>query len=149
MSLELKIKSKHLGLEAKVIKHEEKKLKNQIRWQCDRGTADCNLVSKYQSIHNHRVWDVRNENRATFLARAFIAGKPYNSVEHKVKDVCVRSRYILPRVVEMVYKYRFQRGKDLNAVREEIRTWFGERPYVTVTEPKMPSVKKIIQAVFR
>jgi len=32
MSIELKIKSKHLSLEAKVIKFEEAKLKKQIRW---------------------------------------------------------------------------------------------------------------------
>jgi hypothetical protein len=105
MSIELKIKSKHLGLEAKVIKHEERKLKKQIRWMSSRQALPPNFVYKYQSIHNHRVWDVRNENRATFLARAYLAGKPYRSVEHKRKDESVFNDWILPRVFEMVNKY--------------------------------------------
>ena len=99
MSIELKIKSKHLGLESKVIKHEERKLKKQIRWQSDRGGADSKLLHQYQSIHNHRVWDVRNENRATFLARAYLAGKPYKSIESKVHDVAVLRCYIIPREI--------------------------------------------------
>lgn len=105
MSIELKIKSKHLGLEAKVIKHEERKLKKQIRWMANRQALPPNFVNKYQSIHNHRVWDVRNENRATFLARAYLAGKPYRSVEHKRKNESVFNYWILPRVFEMVNKY--------------------------------------------
>lgn len=105
MSIELKIKSKHLGLEAQVIRHEENKLKNEIRWQSARGTADSKIVSQYQSIHNHRVWDVRNENRATFLARAYLAGKPYKSVEQKIRDLAVLNYYIVPRIFEMVNKY--------------------------------------------
>ena len=105
MSIELKIKSKHLGLEAKVIRHEERKLKVQIGWHSKRQSLDPNLINKYQSIHNHRVWNVRNENRATFLARAYLAGKPYRSVEHKRKDDAVFNFYILPRVFEMVNKY--------------------------------------------
>ncbi len=105
MSIELKIKSKHLGLEAKVIRHEEHKLKKQIRWQCDQGTPDRKLIEKYRSISNHRKWDVRNENRATFLARAYLAGKPYKSVENKIHDPAFLNFYILPRVFEMVNKY--------------------------------------------
>jgi hypothetical protein len=105
MSIELKIKSKHLGLEAKVIRHEERKLKKQIRWQCDHGTPDCKLIEKYQSISNHRKWEVRNENRATFLARAYLSGRPYKSVENKIHDKHVLRFYILPRVFEMVNKY--------------------------------------------
>lgn len=105
MSIELKIKSKHLGLEAKVIKHEEEKLKKQVRWHCDRLSPNDNLVWKLNSITEHRKWNVRNENRATFLARAFIAGVPYKTVEHKVKDEVKRRVYILPRVLSMVQKY--------------------------------------------
>lgn len=106
MSIELKIKSKHLGLEAKVIKFEEEKLKRQIRWFCNKlMPVDTKLVWKLNSLTNHRKWDVRNENRATFLARAFIAGVPYKTVEHKCKDVILRTMYIMPRVLSMVTKY--------------------------------------------
>lgn len=126
MSIELKIKSKHLSLEAKVIRFEEHKLKRQIAWHTKRQSLDPNLVYKYQSIHNHRVWDVRRENRATFLARALIAGKTYKSVEQSVKDRSVLMYYIMPRVVDMVYKYRWQRGKDLEAVRSEVKEWLSK-----------------------
>ena len=105
MSIELKIKSKHLSFEAKVIRFEEHKLKKQIRWMSERQTLPPNFKHKYFSIHNHRVWDVRNENRATFLARAYLAGVPYRVVEHKRKDDSVFNCYILPRVFEMVNKY--------------------------------------------
>lgn len=106
MSLELKIKSKHLSEEARIIRFEERKLKAQIGWSVKHQKFGIDaLTNKYYSIHNHRVWDVRNENRATFLARAYLAGKPYKSVEHKVKDVNILKGYILPRLFEMVNKY--------------------------------------------
>lgn len=105
MSIELKIKSKHLSLEAQVIRFEENKLKKQIRWMSSRQALPPSFERKYQSIHNHRVWDVRNENRATFLARAYLSGKPYRSIEQKRKDDAVFNCYILPRVFDMVNKY--------------------------------------------
>jgi hypothetical protein len=48
---------------------------------------------------------VRNENRATFLARAYLAGKSYKSIENKCHDPVVLRAYVLPRVCEMVNKY--------------------------------------------
>ena len=105
MSIELKIKSKHLGLEAKVIKFEEAKLKKQIRWHSKAQSPNKNLEWKLNSITEHRRWNVRNENRATFLARALIAGVPYKAVEHKVKDDVKLKVYVLPRVLSMVQKY--------------------------------------------
>lgn len=120
MSIELKIKSKHLSLEAKVIRFEEHKLKKQIRWMSSRQALPPEFEMKYQSIHNHRVWNVRNENRATYLARAYLAGKSYRSVEHKRKDDVVFNCYILPRVFEMVNKY----GPTKDRIH---RYWMAER----------------------
>jgi hypothetical protein len=105
MSIELKIKTKHLSLEAKVIKFEEAKLKKQIRWHSARLSPNHKLEWKLQSLTQHRKHEVRNENRATFLARAFIAGVPYKTVEHKVKDRDKRNCYVVPRVLSMVKKY--------------------------------------------
>lgn len=105
MSLELKIKSKHLGEEARIIRFEEHKLKKQIRWTAKRQALPPGMVDKYQSIHNHRVWDVRNENRATFLARAFIEGRPYSSVEQKIHCYENFRCYIYPRLFDMAAKY--------------------------------------------
>jgi hypothetical protein len=118
MSIELKIKSKHLGLEAKVIKFEEAKLKKQLRWMRKHQESIQKLEWKLHSITEHRKWNVRNENRATFLARAFIAGVPYKTVEHKCKDVFLREQRILPRVLSMVKKYH-----SYKLEMEDILTW--------------------------
>ena len=120
MSIELKIKSKHLGLEAKVIKFEEAKLKKQIRWHSKAQSANKKLEWKLNSITEHRKWNVRNENRSTFLARAFIAGVPYKTVEHKCKDVHKREQYIAPRVLSMVKKYH-----SYKLEMEDILNWFN------------------------
>jgi hypothetical protein len=117
MSIELKIKSKHLGVEAQIIRFEERKLKKQVRWFItDHKATGANDEVKlhtftpfntYRSLNRHRRWDVRNENRATFLARAYLAGKSYSSVEHKRKpeNEFTFYAYVLPRVVAMVAKY--------------------------------------------
>lgn len=122
MSIELKIKSKHLGLEAKVIKFEEAKLKRQIRWHCERYSPNDSLVWKFNSIVHHRKWDVRNENRATFLARAFIAGVPYKTVEHKRKpeNEYTFQIYVLPRVLAMVNRYH-----NRNITKDAIEEWIN------------------------
>lgn len=120
MSIELKIKSKHLGLEAKVIKHEEAKLKSQIRWHAKAQSPNHKLEWKLNSIVHHRKWDVRNENRATFLARAYIAGVPYKTVEHKRKpeNEYKFQIYVLPRVLAMVNRYH-----NRNVTKEGIDEW--------------------------
>lgn len=118
MSIELKIKSKHLGLEAKVIKFEEAKLKKQLRWHSKVQSPNQKLEWKLNSITEHRKWNVRNENRSTFLARAFIAGVPYKTVEHKVKDYAKLKVYILPRVLSMVKKYH-----SWKIEMEDIESW--------------------------
>lgn len=117
MSVELKIKSKHLSQEARIIRFEEHKLLKQFQWakkkHYESGSNDeykyysDSSWSKWNSLNNHRRWDVRNENRATFLARAYIAGIPYNQVEQKRKEEneLTFQWNILPRVASMVSKY--------------------------------------------
>lgn len=116
-SLPLKIKSKHLGEEARIIRFEEHKLAKQIGWFIQQHNAaganepakvyNCEAYWQRNSLRTHRVKDVRRENRATFLARAYIAGKPYASVEAKRKPEREFEfhAYVLPRVVAMVAKY--------------------------------------------
>ena len=115
MSVELKIKSKHLSEEARIIKFEEKKVFKQYEWakrQHYAHTRNDEFVYNqdpayrtWESLNRHRRWDVRNENRATFLARAYLAGKDYKTVEHKCNDLVVLRCYIFPRLCEMVNKY--------------------------------------------
>jgi hypothetical protein len=122
MSVELKVKSKHLSEEARIIRFEERKQFKQYRWAEAQyhatGMNDmyprCNdkAFKTYCSLNHHRKWDVRNENRATFLARAYIAGVPYETVEQKRKpeNESYFQIVILPRVWTMVAKYGKQDG---------------------------------------
>lgn len=105
MSIELKIKSKHLGKEAQIIRFEERKLKKQAKWLREHQKDDTVVMQDWFSLNDHRRTDVRYENRATFLARAYIKGKPYNTVESKRHNEWVFQCKITPRIVAMVNKY--------------------------------------------
>jgi hypothetical protein len=117
MSIELKIKSKHLSEEAKIIRFEERKLLKGIDYRRTKHKASGNNTEykvwadknwrDYYSLSTHRKRDVRNENRATYLARAYIAGVSYNTVEQKRKfdNEHTFANIILPRVFAMVVKY--------------------------------------------
>lgn len=105
MSVELKIKSKHLSEEARIIRFEERKFRKQVDWLKGRQQPYEKEHATMISLKEHRRWDVRNENRATFLARTYLAGKDYKTVEHKCNDLVVLRCYIFPRLCEMVNKY--------------------------------------------
>lgn len=117
MSVELKVKSKHLSEEARIIRFEEKRELNKARRNMkvliENGLNSHQAewekqLSKFNQLNHHRRWDVRNENRATFLARAYLDGKPYSSVERnrKTEKEWVFTCRIVPRIVKMVNKYK-------------------------------------------
>jgi hypothetical protein len=149
MSLELKIKSKHLGEEARIIRFEEHKLTKQVAWHQRQHEATgsneplnlytCKPHRQRNSLREHRVKDVRRENRATFLARAYIDGTSYLSVEAKRKSEREFEFYnfILPRVVNMVAKY----GKDKVSVKIYDRTKGGY-----VDNPELSRIKQAVEA---
>lgn len=105
MSVELKIKSKHLSEEARIIRFEERKYRKQIDWLKEHQQPNESLQYTWFSLNSHRRWDVRNENRATFLARAYLAGKSHAELEANCSDKAFLAQYILPRVCDMVNKY--------------------------------------------
>lgn len=105
MSIELKVKSKHLTEEAKIIRFEERKQRARNK-------------ALFRSLRKHRAWDVRNENRATFLARAYLAGRAYNTVEQNVYSRGKLENYILPRTLTMINKY----GEN-KITKEELLQW--------------------------
>lgn len=118
--VELKIKSKSLAAEAKIIRSEENKLENRIADLSDLQKSTEQLQFTRQSLHNHRVLDVRYAARATYLARAYLKNKPYKSVElgrRKDMEVIYNSE-IVPSVVKMVYKYG---GKPVSP--DELKNW--------------------------
>lgn len=117
MSIELKIKSKHLSEEAKIIRFEERKeLKksrhrvNKMRESGHNGDLCSEFLdaqTTYRKLCHHRRWDVRNENRATFLARAYLAGQEYSKVEQtrREENEYTFDVWVIPRIVAMVNKY--------------------------------------------
>jgi hypothetical protein len=120
MSVELKIKAKSLDAEAKIIRKEELKLKKQMSWARNNQKAEeeGTFYRKYRSVQSHRTWNVRNEARATHLARAFIAGMPYRYIENKRIDDRLFDTYIVPRIHSMVVKY----GHPRYTV-EDVKNW--------------------------
>jgi hypothetical protein len=144
MSIQLKIKSKHLSEEARIIRFEERKLLKKVDYKrkkhYEAGNNDEYLVwkdsnhDKYARISNHRKWDVRNENRATFLARAYIAGIPYNRVEQKRLDERLFKGQIFPRICSMVVRYgkredgdwEWDRSKQKYIPTEQLKTKIAE-----------------------
>lgn len=107
MSIELKIKAKHLALEPSIIRKEEAKLKEQIRWHKKNGGDFAPLIDKRDSLNRHRRWNVCNEARATHLTRMFLAGKSYKLSEptRRVDREWVFKNHIKPRIFAMANKY--------------------------------------------
>ena len=127
MCIELKIKSKHLALEPQVIRHEEDKLKGQIKYLSNKDDAMSNglrgaLLRKLDELCTHRRWNVRNESRATGLAIAYLKGKPYLTVEKRAEcNNDMFKLYIIPRIVSMVTKYG--KGDQRRIDRKTIEMW--------------------------
>lgn len=120
MCTELKIKAKHLALEPGIIRKEENKLRKQMKY--NRGEPGYfALENKRDSLCNHRRWNVRNESRATGLARAYLAGKAYITVEKKRNEDVMFQMYIVPRIVAMVTKYG--KGDQRRIDRTHIKEW--------------------------
>ncbi len=120
MCIELKIKSKHLALEPSIIRCEERKLRKRMKHNRDGEVSYWDLSRRRDSLILHRRWNVRNEARATELARAYLAGKPYSRIEQKRNDEALFQRCIVPRIVAMVTKYgtKEQRSVDRKIIQE-------------------------------
>ena len=65
----LRVKLKSLAAEAKIIRAEEERARKR---------GDFHLVNE---LHDHRVFVVRRQTRATLLAYQFLRGVPYAKVE--------------------------------------------------------------------
>ena len=127
MSIELKIKAKHLALEPQIIRHEERKLKKRIRHTIQNGGVGSNerylIENKLNSLVDHRKGPLREEARATHLARSYIAGMSYKDVENKRKpcnEYAFENR-VLKRVLSMVQKYH-----DMTVSIEDIKKWCSQ-----------------------
>lgn len=75
----LKVKIKSLAEEARIIRREETKaLCRSLPPEMRTKYRDLDL---YGELRQHRVWDVRREQRASLLAYAFLRGKPLSACE--------------------------------------------------------------------
>jgi hypothetical protein len=149
MSIELKVKSKHLSEEARIIRFEEYKLLKQWRYDIKKYASEghneplrpysSKAYLSYESLKNHRTFDVRNENRATYLARAYIAGIPYSCVEQRRKPEkeYVFQHKIINRVASMVAKY----GKT--KIQKE--AWQG--PFMNRKLVKTPEYEQLLENI--
>jgi len=99
MSIELKIKAKSLAVEARYIRKEEVKQRNYGRYLLRSQQPAQVPYHKFHKLREHRL-EIRAMSRATGLARAFIKGTPYVTVE-KPK----RGGPDKPSILRMVKRY--------------------------------------------
>ena len=122
MTVELKIKAKHLALEPQIIRVEEEKLKKRMKHhRSDDKMSSIELEWKLHSLTNHRKINVRNEARATHLARAYLAGKAYSRCEKNLKNPYYFTLYIMPRILAMVTRYGT--SEQRKATKDTIVEW--------------------------
>lgn len=84
----MKVKIKSLAEEARIIRKEEKR-----------------VPEKRESLHTHRVFDVRNEALAALMAYAFIRGKKFSKSFPNMKIGPYRRASLHKRVSELISKY--------------------------------------------
>lgn len=135
MSIELKIKAKSLAAESKIIRHEIQKLKITAAWSrrlaatsVSEGsvTEDLGMLTdtrvkaeyKINDLATHRSQVVGCESRATHLARAFLAGKDYKTIENRRRNegqlyLEYNFLYIIRKVTKMIRKYGHPYGYSL------------------------------------
>lgn len=93
---------------------------------------------KYRSLREHRVFDVRREQRASLLAYAFIRGKSYAAVEKPHKD----NTPDLDRVQKLVEKFGGMPYKPCKCPRETVVAWWTgtlvEHPFAAKVEAPKP-----------
>ncbi len=112
----LKIKLKNLADEAKVIRHEEHKVRG----------------DKKKALQDHRKGIVRTCARSTLLAYAFLRGVPYDKVEP-----FARTKPDMKDIQRMVRKYGTPQAPNHACIKKidaELERWFGEMwnrdPYI-------------------
>lgn len=134
MSYQLKIKSKHLSEESRIIRAEEfkaariakklRKKQSELNGVNHEHPGVNNNFRKVHDLAHHRSTVVRYEARATYLARAYLRGHTYEHVEkegRKVEGDTIFRKIILPKVHYMVNRY----GNGPWVSMSQIEVWAG------------------------
>jgi len=105
MSIQLKVKYKTLSNEPSIIRTEIRKLKKQYQYLKSNGRSVGDIAFKMQKLIEHKNRVVRDEARATHLARSYISGIDYNRVEQHIEQPSSLVFKILPKTLRMIQKY--------------------------------------------
>ncbi len=116
MSIHLKIKSKHLASESRIIKLEETKLKRRIRYARLKSKNPNSLVNSLNDLSSHRKAIVRSHARSTHLAYGFLRGKRYRRIE----DSRTRTTPNWKEVERMIVKYG---NEDQRVLKQRFAEW--------------------------
>lgn len=128
MSVELRIKLAHIGMEPAIIRKHERRIKKRLQYHRDTlsNRDPCGDEALRHSLIQHRRWNVRNEARATHLACAFIKETPYRDCEETC-DVGKRVKHIDHRTINMIRKYDSNyAGADRKTVEDAYYIWITE-----------------------
>lgn len=106
--IKLKIKSKSLEAEAAIIR---KEMRNLIERGL-RGWED------YGSLHYHLTQVVSVEARATFIARAYLSGKPFSVIERYVYDDEGKKTFKLKNDLSTYSVFMEREGRQKEALRK-------------------------------
>lgn len=128
---ELKAHSNALSDESRHLRREARKVKK--KWESAR-VRDLDTQYQYmelfQNLSNKRKTDIKNKSRAIYLARAYLDGKSYKSVESKRSDDVLFYHYILPYTTDIVNE--FMDDFTFSAVGwvtyDEIKAWADAEP---------------------
>lgn len=136
----LKVKHKSLADEAKIIRKEENKLFRQTVWLRDHQQLEAaeETLDARMELRDHRKVIVGFEARATYIALAYLKGKPFEYVEknHKGRVPFYYSwNSLLDRVSQIVAKYENMSAyrwrshrRETHVVKSEIENWIFKHP---------------------
>ena len=97
----LKIKLKSLAEEARIIRHQERKMRG-VNWGGQSAT-----------FRNHRIMVVRFEARATHIAYGYLRGLEYLQIERTCHDIgCSLDKELWNKVEGMVKRYGSLRDSE-------------------------------------
>lgn len=153
----LKIKIKSLAEEARIIRHEERRIgytnyKIRLRPVNDDQTDADNIICEYNDnirngLHQHRVLNVRHETRAALLAYGFLRGRDYIEIENSSTNTfyeCINAKKMMAhligsRVIDLVFKYG-NRGLDRTEIANSLIDWFQKDSLDVGVTKKYPSI---------
>lgn len=100
---ELKAYSNTISDQSRHLRREARKAKKKWENARVRGLdTQFKYLELFQDLSNFRKSKVKNTARATYLARAFIEGRKYKSVETKRSDDHLFYNHILPVVTDII-----------------------------------------------